>query len=413
MKSARAVHAPVAGRPGRALEAAPRALIADDQADVREALGLLLKTEGFRATAVASPAAALEAVESQPFDVVLMDMNYARDTTSGREGLELLGRIHALDSTLPVIVMTAWGTVGLAVETMRRGVGDFVEKPWENETLGSILRAQVARGRALRRARRLQVEAERLSREMEAARQTQSGLLPRRMPRTGGCEIAVSWRPASILGGDYVDVWPLDESRIALGIGDVVGKGAPAALLMSNLQAAVRAVATVSCAPGAVCSRVNRIVCDNMPLERFITFFYARFDASVGALHYANAGHNAPVLIRLDGSVRRLPPTGPVLGVSPDWSCETAWVALGPGDRLVLFTDGVTEARDGRDEELGEERLVSLLRRHRGERPAALRRRVLQTLRRFRAGDPQDDATLLVLAPGPVAARPRRAEGPR
>src|ERR1035441_7558159 len=117
--------------------AGPRIFIADDQAGVFEALRLLLKGEGYHIDAVTSPAAVIAALEARDFDVVIMDLNYTRDTTSGQEGLDLLSRIQAIDSVLPVIVMTAWGTVGLAVEAMRRGARDFIQKPWENERLRS------------------------------------------------------------------------------------------------------------------------------------------------------------------------------------------------------------------------------------------------------------------------------------
>jgi DNA-binding NtrC family response regulator len=135
-----------------------RILVADDQADVREALRLLLKAEGYSTESVSSPAAAIEAVQTNEFDVVLMDLNYQRDTTSGREGMELLARIQAADSKLPVVVMTAWGSVELAVEAMRRGARDFIQKPWENPRLLTILRTQADLYRTARRAERLEAE---------------------------------------------------------------------------------------------------------------------------------------------------------------------------------------------------------------------------------------------------------------
>jgi DNA-binding NtrC family response regulator len=135
-----------------------RLLIADDQRDVLEALRLLLKPEGFAVETAAAPSAVLDAVKTREFDAVLIDLNYARDTTSGQEGLDLLTRIQEMDSTLPVIVMTAWGNVELAVEAMRRGARDFIQKPWENARLLSILRTQIELGGALRRGQRLEAE---------------------------------------------------------------------------------------------------------------------------------------------------------------------------------------------------------------------------------------------------------------
>ncbi len=135
-----------------------RILIADDQADVREALRLLLKAEGYSTEIVSSPAAALEAVQTNEFDVILMDLNYQRDTTSGKEGMDLLSRIQAVDGKLPIVVMTAWGSVELAVEAMRRGARDFIQKPWDNPRLLSIIRTQVDLYRTMRRAERLEAE---------------------------------------------------------------------------------------------------------------------------------------------------------------------------------------------------------------------------------------------------------------
>ena len=143
----------------------PHILVADDQADVREALRLLLKGEGYVIETVASPAAVISAVQSADFDAVLLDLNYARDTTTGREGLELVSQLQGFDSTLPTIVMTAWGSVDKAVEAMRRGARDFIEKPWDNARLLATLRTQVELSRALRRSQRLEGENRLLRRD--------------------------------------------------------------------------------------------------------------------------------------------------------------------------------------------------------------------------------------------------------
>jgi DNA-binding NtrC family response regulator len=138
----------------------PRALIADDLREVRESLRLLLKAEGYETETAASPVEVLQTVTSRELDVVLMDLNYTRDTTSGQEGLDLIARIRSLDDSLPIVVMTAWASINLAVEAMRQGARDFIEKPWENNRLLSILRTQVELGRALRRGKHLEAENE-------------------------------------------------------------------------------------------------------------------------------------------------------------------------------------------------------------------------------------------------------------
>ena len=140
--------------------AAPKILIADDQPDVLEALRLLLKSEGWQIVAATSPAESLALISAQEFDIALIDLNYTRDTTSGKEGLDLLARLNEIDSTLPVVVMTAWGSVDIAVEAMRRGARDFIQKPWENERLISVLRTQIELSRALRQGEKLAAENE-------------------------------------------------------------------------------------------------------------------------------------------------------------------------------------------------------------------------------------------------------------
>src|SRR4029079_9684550 len=165
-------------------EEAPRTLIADDQPDVLAALRLLLKGAGYQTEAADSPAAVLNAIQHEKFDLVLMDLNYARDTTSGKEGLDLIERIHALDHALPIIVMTAWATVDLAVESMRLGVRDFVQKPWENSRLLQKLRVQIQQGRELRRQQEIEttnrLQEKQLKLELDEAVEIQRGLIQHR-----------------------------------------------------------------------------------------------------------------------------------------------------------------------------------------------------------------------------------------
>ena len=201
-----------------------------------------------------------------------MDLNYTGDTTSGREGIDLLTRVQALDRDLPIVVMTGWGSVDIAVEAMRRGVRNFVQKPWDNAQLLSILRAEVDAGRTRRR----EVALER--RNLDEARRIQRTLLPQTMPQLEGWEVAVSWQPASGVGGDCFDGIAFGPGRVAISIADVVGKGIPAALLMSNLQATVRAFATDTTEPADLCQQVNRILCGHISEGRFISFFYGIVD---------------------------------------------------------------------------------------------------------------------------------------
>ena len=389
---ARALDSPPPNSMAVSCDMKPRTLIADDQPDLLDALKLLLKGQGIEFDAVTSPDAALNALNSRPFDLVLMDLNYTGDTTSGREGIDLLARVQAVDALLPVIVMTGWGSVDLAVEAMRRGVRDFVQKPWDNTQLLTTLHKEIDAGRARRR----EEAAER--RELSEALKIQQRLLPQQVPQIDGWELAVSWQPASGVGGDCFDMIRLGDTRLAISIADVVGKGIPAALLMSNLQAAVRAFASEAVEPQALCHQVNRILCGNIAEGRFISFFYSVLDAPTGVMTYTNAGHYLPMLVRADGAVERLGAGGPVLGVLPDAEYEQAHVGIGPGDRLVMFTDGLTEARSAADEEFGEERLLDAAVAHRACSAPALQARLADSVATFTGGRLQDDATLIVLA---------------
>jgi sigma-B regulation protein RsbU (phosphoserine phosphatase) len=369
----------------------PRILIADDQPDLLDALRLLLKGEDMQMEAVTSPDAALRAIESGKFDLLLMDLNYTGDTTSGREGIDLLARVQALDELLPVVAMTGWGSVDLAVEAMRRGVRNFVQKPWDNKQLVAMLRSEIDAGRSRRQHQQHQ------DRELQEARRIQEKLLPASLPNVDGWSIAVSWQPAAGVGGDCYDALAFGGSRLGVSIADVVGKGIPAALLMSNLQAAVRAFATEHVGPADLCHQVNRILCGNIAEGRFISFVYCVVDPASRVLTYSNAGHYPPILLRADGSIERLTAGGPVLGVFGDATYEEASVPLDPGDRVILFTDGITEARNAADEEFGEDRLIEAALPHRGTTSTALQHRLAAEVRAFTGGNYQDDATLIVM----------------
>ena len=387
----------------------PRILIADDQTDVLEALRLLLKSNGYSIATASSPTAILEALEAGKFDVVLMDLNYARDTTSGREGIDLLGRVRSMADAPPIVVMTGWATVGLAVEAMQQGVRDFVEKPWTNARLLEILRTQVERGRAERaqRQRTMLEEIERRNRDqklqrqaedIEEARRIQQRLLPEEIPQFAGLEICGAWQPARAVGGDYFDVLKLSDLEFAVCIADVSGKGMPAALLMSNFQGTVRGLVSQAPDPEVLCRRANEFVCRAVKEDRFITFFYATLDAQSRGFHYTNAGHNPPIVVHRDGTCDRLSEGGSVLGVFPQQKFATGQGSLLPGDRMVLFTDGMTEAANGDGEEFGEQRLLEVLLANRYHSARKLKEELVGCVSDFCRQEFADDATLLVIA---------------
>lgn len=373
--------------PGR-----PRVLVAEDQEDVIAALLLLLKNNGYDAECVNSPAAAVNALKNHNFDAILLDLNYSRDTTSGAEGLELISAVQALDSTMAVVVMTAWGSIELAVDAMHRGACDFVQKPWDNQQLLNVLQQQMKRSQELR-LKRLNEQFE----QQEAA-QVQRALMPHEIAARDGLTVVASSQSARTVGGDYYDVIELGEHRSALCIADVVGKGMGAALLMSNLQAAVRMLASDVIEPKPFCERVNKAVSANNVPGKFITFFYCVVDSGEKRISFTNAGHNWPVLAHADGSWLRLSSDDVVLGTMREWSYHQQQAELRSGDRLILFTDGITECADAEGQEFGEDRLVELVSRNVHLPASELKDLILSCANEHSKGVFTDDATLIVVA---------------
>jgi phosphoserine phosphatase RsbU/P len=408
-------------------------LIADDQPDVLEALYLLLRREGYVVETASSPAAVLEALTRETYDTLLIDLNYARDTTSGREGIELLSRIQALDSVLPTVVMTGWASIEVAVEAMRHGAREFVQKPWDNEQLLAILRRQIALCKSLRRRRRAEVERRR---ETMMAAEAQRSLLPQREPEKERLEFFAVCQPASEVGGDYYDFIELDQHRTAFSIADVEGKGMSAALFASMVQAAVRSHARVEgISPSRLISSVNELLRTSARAQSFSTLFYAVIDEEQGTLRYVNAGHNPPLVLRAGANpfrharpqarqgqaLRERPvpereacaaPTvavddivmeelaegGPVIGFFEGCVYEEATIALQSGDLFIAYTDGLTEAFNEEGLEYSVERLCELLTANAHLSPQLLGEAILKSVGEWRASAPRhDDLTLLIM----------------
>lgn len=368
-----------------------RVLIADDQPHILIALEMLLKGSGFSTQVVTEPGCVMQAMETEQFDAVVMDLNYTRGTVGGKEGLDLVSQIRSVDSLLPVVVMTAWSSVDLAVEAMRRGASDFIQKPWENHELLQKLRSQLSLAREQRRAQRLREE------ELRDAREIQDSLLPKKLPEVPGYDIAAMTQPLKFVGGDYFNVVRLSDRETVFCIADVAGKGMPAALLMSSLHAALKPLMWQRPAPAELCHRLNRILCDFTPVGKFCSFFYGVLDRVENRLRYCNAGHNPPLLIRGNGSSTELYAAGAVLGQFPQWSYEESEVALQPGDRLLLFTDGLVEAHNHDEEPFGEAKLARLAGENAQASSADLLREIMRVASQHCGEKFQDDASLIVL----------------
>ena len=368
-----------------------RVLIADDQQHILFALQMLLSGSGFTTATVTHPAHVLRALETESFDAVLMDLNYTRDTIGGAEGLELVSKIRSIDSVVPVVVMTAWSSVDLAVEAMRRGASDFVQKPWENRDLLHKLEEQLSAAREQRQEQRLREE------ELREAREIHDSLLPKKLPGIAGYEIAAVTCPLRFVGGDYYNVARINDRQTAVCIADVAGKGMPAALLMSSLQAALQPLIRQNLPPGELCHRLNRILCELTPVGKFISFFYGVLDSAANRLTYCNAGHNPPLLIRDDGTSMELHAEGAVLGQFPNWLYQQSELQMSCGDRLLLFTDGLVEACDHDEEAFGEHSLIRIARQDSKSSAEGLVARLMRAASDHCSAHFQDDASLIVL----------------
>lgn len=371
----------------------PRVLVSDDQHDILTALSLLLKINNFRAHTVDSPTEALEAVKDAKFDVVLMDLNYSRDTTSGEEGLNLLSGLRRAGVSAPIIVMTAWGNVELAVEAMRLGAADFVQKPWDNHRLLSTLRKQLDRAEEELR------ERQRKRSEIEIARHVQQKLLPQDLRPLRTLEYAAVCVPAREVGGDYYDFFYLDEHHLVGLLADVSGKGVAAAMLMANLQACFRSQFDLGVRDAVtLLETVNRLFHASTPPEQYVTLFFFEYDDNTRKLRYVNCGHVPPILIRTSGEALRLDSTNTVIGLFPKCCTDVHELTLEANDVLVLFTDGATEFLDKTGEEFGEDRFLALAASARRLNPQAAVDHIAQQLEmQAGPGDQYDDQTMVVL----------------
>jgi phosphoserine phosphatase RsbU/P len=375
------------------MNALPRILIADDQPDVREALRLLLRLEGLDVEAVASPQEAIGALEAHRFDGALIDLNYERDTTSGQEGLDLLGRLQALAPALPVVVMTAWGSIDLAVQAMRRGAIDFVTKPWNNDQLIATLKACLDGNGASVARRQPAVEQN----DLKVARAVQQRLLPQQAPRLATLSCAARCEESGAVGGDFYDFLDLAPGQLGLVIADVCGKGVPAAIVMAHLSAALRSLAPeMQRDLTELTCRLNTLLLTATAAQHYVTLFVAVYDEARRTLRYANCGHVPPALLRANSRVEWLSPTAPVVGLLDEFASASRETLLAPGDTLVAYTDGLTEARNSADDEFGADRLLAALQDRDGLAAEELVTRLTDARRAFAAGDERDDVTVLV-----------------
>ena len=264
-----------------------------------------------------------------------------------------------------------------------------------NQTRSTLERRNLELQRTLEDGK---AQSQQQEQEIGKAREIQEGLLPKRIPHVRGLEIAGAWQPARAIGGDFYDVVKFSDRTVGVCIGDVVGKGISAALLMANLQASFRAFTPDAISPGALVGKMNGVLCNNIALDKFVTFCYCTIDVAESRLIYAGAGHWPPILFRKSGEAIVLRDGGPPLGIFPGLPYENIHMDLETGDQLVLYTDGLTESTNSEGHEFGERRLIELGSRNVRLGAHELLQTIAREVTRFNAGNFQDDLTMVVVS---------------
>jgi serine phosphatase RsbU (regulator of sigma subunit) len=373
-------------------------LVADDQEHVREALSMLLRGHGYSVMTCSSPGEATAAARQRPPDLAMIDMNYQRDSTSGLEGLQLIERLRQVDGTVPIIALTAWGNVDLAVSAMKHGASDFVEKPWRNDALLEKVRTLTQQVQQRRSSQRIS------DYEREDAQQLQARIVPRRHVVAEGIELVGECTPAGVVGGDYFGVWQPAADSLHFCVADVSGKGTPGAMIAAMLYASLSTLSAANDSPDSILGRLETILRNQLGEGHYVTIFYGVFDLKSRTLNFVNAGHCPPILRRANGEIESLSSTRPVLGLVLDAEFRSERLRLAAGDRLLLYTDGVTEAGNDGGEEFGAERLAALL-EYQSDQPLLEEfGGIMDSVRGHARGTFGDDATLLLISVSPGAS---------
>ena len=369
-------------------------LIVDDTPANLRLLAQMLAERGFKVRAVTSGARALEALESAPSDLVLLDIKMP-----GMNGYEVCERLKGDVQTrdIPVIFISSLDEVTDKVNAFRTGGVDYVTKPFQ---LDEVL-ARVETHLALRDLqRRLEDTNRRLERELALAGSVQASFLPKRVPEIPSWQVSMMLRPARETSGDFYDIFPLPNGRIGIVIADVVDKGAGAALYMALSCTLLRTYAEEHASgPAQVFASVNHRLLTDTDASEFVTVFYAILDPATGALGYANSGHHPPYLVRSagEGDFETLSRTGIPLGIYEDQTWEQGSAELDPGDVLVLYTDGVTDAQDAQGRFFGSDRLLTSVRANVGRSAQGVQDAIMADIDAFVGDAPQRDDIALVV----------------
>ena len=374
-------------------------LVVDDEPDLEQLMLQRMRREirrgRYEFVFAGNGEEALERLREHPdIDVVLSDINMPK-----MNGLELLEKLSELDLDTRSVMVSAYGDIKNIRTAMNHGAFDFVIKPVDFGDLRTTLERTLSNLDVWRDAMRSRDRLATLQHELGLASKMQQSILPLEFPGNPDFRVFGNMKPAQEVGGDFYDVTSLPDGRLAVAVAVVSGKGVPAALFMMSSCTLLRGATIGSDDPGEVLRATNNALYETNESSMFVTVFFAVYNPADGHLHYANGGHNHPVVYHADGSHDVLPGTrGVALGVAEDFEYESAELTLAPEDTLMLYTDGVTEAENAAAEQFGEERLYALF----AERPPDSAERavaeVFRSVAEFAGDAPQfDDITCLAL----------------
>ncbi|MYA61978.1 MAG: SpoIIE family protein phosphatase [Dehalococcoidia bacterium] len=330
----------------------------------------------------------------EDIDMVVSDINMPQ-----MDGLTLLEQIPKVDPNIRSVIISAYGDMKNIRTAMNRGAFDFVTKPLDFNDLRITIDRTLAHMAEWRKALESRDQLVILQNELSVASGMQQSILPTIFPDGPDFRSFASMEPARNVGGDFYDFIQLSDDKVGLAIADVSGKGVPAALFMMSSRTLLKGSAIGNVEPGETLREVNDLLCEDNDAMMFVTLLYAVYDPSTGELSYANGGHNCPVIVHADGDYTVLPMTGGIaLGVMPDFEFDQDSITLLPGDTLVFYTDGVTEAMNEEGEEYGMERLCEILVTAPSIHAQDISDTIFDSIREFAGEAPQsDDITCLTL----------------
>ncbi len=335
--------------------------------------------------------------ENGEMDVVLTDINMPE-----MDGLTLLARLNEQYPLIKAVIVSAYGDMANIRTALNRGAFDFVTKPIDFDDLEATLKKTIVQALTFKQAVKDRDQLVTIQQELEVARKIQQSIVPRRFPPFPDrkeFEIHATMIPAQNVGGDFYDFFLIDDNRLGFVIGDVAGKGVPAALFMAVSKTLLKATALKGLPPEECLQQVNHILYMESVAAMFVTIFYGILDTRSGELHYCNGGHNPPYLLRAGGQIEASELTGGIaLGAMKNSAYKAKKAVLKSGEGIFLFTDGVTEAMDRAGELFSEARLEENLKGKRDVSLSQLMQSVVEAVNSYSAGVPQaDDITILTL----------------